>query len=96
MYQLERLEIMRRMRTANTGKLKMIRYFRFSTFNRIATYNNISPDLTAVNNATIHSMINVFTSINGRQGALTADTYNIYFVVLHIMMGLITADLNHI
>ena len=27
--------------------------------NRIATYNNTSPDLTAVNNSTSHSMINV-------------------------------------
>ena len=45
--------------------------------NRIATYNNTSPDLTAVNNTTTHSIINVFPGINGQQGALTADAYNI-------------------
>ena len=45
--------------------------------NRIATYNDTSPDFTAVNNATTHSIINVFPGINGQQGALTADAYNI-------------------
>ena len=49
-----------------------------SLLNRITTYNNTLPDLTAVNNATTHSMINVFPGINGQQGALTADAYNIY------------------
>ena len=48
-----------------------------SLLNRIATYNNTLPDFTAVNNATSHSMINVFPGINGQQGELTADTYNI-------------------
>jgi hypothetical protein len=46
-----------------------------SLLNRIATYNNTSPNLTAVNNATTHSMINVFPGINGQQGALTAEIW---------------------
>ena len=49
-----------------------------SLLNRITTYNNTFPDLTAVNNATTHSMINIFPGLNGQQGALAADTYNIY------------------
>ena len=31
-----------------------------SLLNRIATYNNTSPDLTTVNNATTHSIINYY------------------------------------
>ena len=46
--------------------------------NRLVTYNNTLPPLTAVNNATTHSMINIFPGINGQQGALTAGAYNIY------------------
>jgi hypothetical protein len=49
-----------------------------SLLNRIATYNNTRPNLTAVNNATTHSMISVFPGINGQQGTLTAGAYNIY------------------
>jgi hypothetical protein len=49
-----------------------------SLLNRITTFNNTFPDLTAVNNATTHSIINIFPGINGQQGALTADLYNIY------------------
>ena len=49
-----------------------------SLLNRIATFNNTFPDLTAVNNSTTHSIINLFPGINGQQGALTADLYNIY------------------
>ncbi len=52
--------------------------FGLALLNRIATYNNTSPDLIAVNNAITHSIINVFPGINGQQGALTADTYNIH------------------
>jgi hypothetical protein len=49
-----------------------------SLLNRIATFNNTFPDLTAVNNSTTHSIINIFPGINGQQGALTADLYDIY------------------
>jgi len=49
-----------------------------SLLNRITTFNNTFPDLTAVNNSTTHSIINIFPGINGQQGALTADLYNIY------------------
>jgi hypothetical protein len=49
-----------------------------SLLNRITTFNNTFPDLTAVNNATTHSIINIFPGINGQQGGLTADLYNIY------------------
>jgi len=49
-----------------------------SLLNRITTFNNTFPDLTAVNNATTHSIINIFPGINGQQGPLTADLYNIY------------------
>ena len=58
-----------RMRITNTG---------LSLINRIATYNDTSPDLTTVNNATTHWIISVFPGINGQQGVLTADLYNIH------------------
>ena len=46
--------------------------------NRIATYNNTLPPLTAITNTTTHSIINIFPGINGQQGVLTANAYNIY------------------
>jgi hypothetical protein len=49
-----------------------------SQLNNIITCNNTFPDLTAAINATTHSIINVFPGINGQQGPLTADLYNIY------------------
>jgi hypothetical protein len=50
---------------------------KYSLVDRFVTYNNTFPGLTAVNNATTHSMINIFPGINTQQGTLTADAYNI-------------------
>ncbi len=52
-----------RMIITNTGTLNVLG---LALLNTIVTYNNTSPDLTAVNNATSHSIINVFPVIDGQ------------------------------